>query len=121
MENSMTLSVNNTISALRAYQSKLGVTADNIVNVKTPKFKKSRAILKEGTNGGVQVNIKHINTPGLRYQAIEGGQPVEKESSNVYLDEEIPKMIVTQRTYEANLKMLQTQNEMLGSLLDIIS
>jgi flagellar hook-associated protein FlgK len=36
------------------------------------------------------------------------------------LEEEIPQMMVTQRTYEANLKVLQTQNEMLGSVLDIM-
>ena len=47
-------------------------------------------------------------------------QVAEKESSNVHLEEEIPVMMVTQRTYEANLKVLQTQNKMLGSVLDII-
>jgi flagellar hook-associated protein FlgK len=29
-------------------------------------------------------------------------------------------MMITQRTYEANLKVLQTQNKMLGSVLDIM-
>jgi len=29
-------------------------------------------------------------------------------------------MMVTQRNYEANLKVLQTQNKMLGSVLDIM-
>ena len=113
-------SVNSTISALRAYTSKLGVTADNIANVNTTEFKKSRVTLREGTNGDVQANINRVNTPGYRYQEFEGDQQVEKESSNVNLEEEIPNMMVTQRTYEANLKVLQTRNEMLGSLLDII-
>jgi flagellar hook-associated protein FlgK len=36
------------------------------------------------------------------------------------LEEEIPEMMVTQRAYEANLKVLQTQNKMLGSVLDIM-
>ena len=44
---------------------------------------------------------------------------IEKEGSNVNLEEEIPELMVTQRTYEANLKVLQTQNKMLGTLLDI--
>jgi flagellar hook protein FlgE len=30
-------------------------------------------------------------------------------------------MMVTQRTYEANLKVLQTHDKMLGTLLDILS
>ena len=112
-------SVNSTISALQAYKTKLGVTADNIANANTDEFKKSRATLKEGTTGDVQVDINRVNTPGYRYQELEGDQPVEKEGSNVSLEEEIPEMMVTQRTYEANLKVLQTQNRMLGTLLDI--
>ena len=112
-------SVNCTISALQAYKTRLGVTADNIANVNTDEFKKSRTTLEEGTNGGVQVNIHRVNTPGLRYKAFEGNQLAEKESSNVNLEEEIPEMMVIQRTYEANLKVLQTQNDMLGTLLDI--
>jgi flagellar basal-body rod protein FlgC len=113
-------SVNSTISALRAYTSKLRVTANNIANVSTGEFKKSRATLREGPNGEVQVNVARVDTPGFRYKAFEGDQLVEKESSNVNLEEEIPEMIVTQRTYEANLKVLQTQNKMLGSVLDIM-
>ena len=112
-------SVNSTISALQAYKTRLGVTADNIANVNTAEFKKSRASLKEGINGDVQVDINRVNTPGHRYQELEGDQLIEKEGSNVSLEEEIPEMMVTQRTYEANLKVLQTQNKMLGTLLDI--
>jgi flagellar hook protein FlgE len=112
-------SVNSTISALQAYKTRLGVTADNIANVNTAEFKKSRTTLKEGINGDVQVDINRVNTPGHRYQELEGDQLIEKEGSNVSLEEEIPEMMVTQRTYEANLKVLQTQNRMLGTLLDI--
>ena len=113
-------SVNSTISALQAYKTRLGVTADNIGNVNTEGFKKSRATLKEGSNGGVQVDINRVDTPGHRYQVLESDQLVEKESSNVNLEEEFPEMMVTQRTYEANLKVLQTQDRMLGTLMDIM-
>ena len=112
-------SVNSAISALQAYKTKLGVTAENIANVNTDEFKKSRATLKEGINGGVQVDIKRVNTSGRPYQKREGDQLIEKEGSNVSLEEEVPDMMVIQRTYEANLKVLQTQNDMLGTLLDI--
>ena len=112
-------SVNSAISALQAYKTKLGVTAENIANVNTDEFKKSRATLKEGVNGDVQVDIKSVNTPGRPYQKREGDQLIQKEGSNVNLEEEIPEMMVIQRTYEANLKVLQIQNDMLGTLLDI--
>lgn len=113
-------SVNSTISALQAYKSKMRVTANNIANVNTDEFKKDRATLKENTNGGVQVNVQRVNKPGIRYKAFKGDPLAEKESSNVNLEEEIPEMMITQRTYEANLKVFQTQNKMLGSVLDIL-
>ena len=113
-------SVNSTISALQAYKTRLGVTADNVANVNTDEFKKSRASLKEGAHGDVQVEINRIDTPGPRYQEFEGDQLVEREGSNVNLEEEIPSMMVTQRSYEANLKVMQTQDQMLGTLLDTI-
>jgi len=113
-------SVNSTISALQAFKARLGVSADNIANANTDEFKKSRATLKEGTNGNVQVDINRVDTPGHRYQVLEGDQLVEKESSNVNLEEEFPEMMVTQRTYEANLKVLQTQDRMSGTLMDIM-
>jgi flagellar hook protein FlgE len=114
-------SVNSALSALRAYRTSMGVTADNIANVNTDEFKKSRATMNEGANGGVEVEVSKINTPGHRYQELDGDQMVEKETSNVNLEEELPDMMVTQRTYEANLKVLQTQDKMLGTMLDILS
>lgn len=113
-------SVNSTLSALQAYKTRMGVTADNIANINTDEFKKSKAILKEGPDGDVQVDIKRVDTPGHPHREIVGDQLVEKESSNVNLDEEVPEMMVTQRTYEANLKVLQTRNQMLGTVLDIM-
>ena len=98
----------------------MGVTANNIVNANTDGFKKSRASLKEGANGDVIVEINRVNTPGHRYQELEGDQLVEKENSNVKIEEEVPKMMVTQRTYEANLKVLQTQDNMSETFLDIM-
>jgi flagellar basal-body rod protein FlgC len=116
----MISSVDNTVSALEAFRTKMGVTGDNVANVNTEGFKKNRATLREGTNGDVRVDISRVNTPGHRYQEYDGDQIVEKESSNVNLEEEIPGMIATQNAYEANLKTLQAQDDMLGSLLDII-
>jgi flagellar basal-body rod protein FlgC len=56
----------------------------------------------------------------LRYDAIEDGKKVEKETSNVDLAKEIPDLMLTKRAYQANLKTIETQDEMLGSLLDTI-
>ena len=113
--------VNGTLSALQAYRKSMRVAAHNIANVNTEEYKKIRATMKEGLNGGVEVDVQKVNTPGHRYQELQGDQMVEKETSNVNLEEELPDLMVTKHTYEANLKVLQTRDKMLGSMLDIIS
>ena len=52
---------------------------------------------------------------------MQDGQPVTKETSNVDLSQEIPNLMLAQRGYEANIKTIQTQEKVLGSLLDIIT
>ena len=116
----MISALNSTVSALKAFVTKLGVSADNIANVNTDGFKRNRAILHEGHNGGVRVEISRDNRPGFRYDVVENDEKVEKEASNVDLTEEIPNLMITKRAYQANLKTLETQDEMLGSLLNTI-
>ena len=116
----MISALNGTISDLRAFATKLGVTADNIANVNTDGFKRNLTILHENINGGVRVEIRKDESPGFRYDAFESGETVEKETSNVNLDEEIPQLMLTKRAYQANLKTVKTQDEMLGSLLDTV-
>ncbi len=98
--------------------TKLGVTADNIANVNTDGFKKNRASLNEDHNGGVRVEISRDESLGFRYDVVQNGEMLEKETSNVDLTEEIPDLMITKRAYQANLKTLKTQDQMLGSLLD---
>ena len=116
----MISALNSTVSALKAFVTKLGVTADNIANVNTDGFKKNRATIQADRNGAVRVEIRRDESPGFRYDVTENGKKVEKETSNVDLAEEIPNLMVTKRAYQANLKTIETQDEILGSLLDII-
>lgn len=117
----MIVPLNNSISALQARVKKLGVTANNITNVISEGYKKYRASMEEGFHGGLKVNITRVDPPGSQYEMIENGQPVEREMSNVDLTEETPNLMIVKQGYEANLKTIQTQDKMLGSLLDIIT
>jgi flagellar basal-body rod protein FlgC len=109
-----------TISALKAFQKKLDVTSNNIANSNTNEFKRSRATLSEGAQGGVAVHITKEETPGIPIEESRDGTAIETETSNVDLAQEITDTIPAKRGYQANIKMLQTRNEMLGSLLDVI-
>jgi len=115
----MISSINSNLSALVAFGKKMGVTSNNIANVNTDGFKKSRAVLNEGHTGEVRALIEQIDTPGPVHTVIEDGVATEKEMSNVDLTREIPELIPTKRAYEANLKAIKTQDEMLGALVDL--
>jgi flagellar basal-body rod protein FlgC len=116
----MMTNVSSNLSALRAYGTKMGVIADNVANLNTDGYKKNRAVLKEGPNQSVAVDIQQVDTPGAVYERYDGHERVEKETSNVDLAEELPAMITTQHAYTANLKVLQARDEVLGSLLDVV-
>ncbi len=113
-------SVYPALSALSAFQNKMDVTANNVANVNTDGFKKSRTNMQEASTGGVTASIQQIDTPGIVREIIGSEGIEEVESSNVDLAEELPEMISTKTAYSANIKTVQTQDEMLGSLLDII-
>jgi flagellar hook protein FlgE len=116
----MTFSIQSTLSALKAFGDKMGVTANNIANVETEGFKKSRATLIEDPEKNVTVNITRSDTPGPETVDTTGGQLTETEQSNVDLAEEIPQTVVAQRGYEENLSTIRTQDEMMKSVIDII-
>ncbi len=107
------------LSALQAIQTKAQSSASNTANINTDGYKKTKVTLHEGEPQGVTTHIQRIETPGpLVYeQTPEGTTLVEK--SNVDITEEIPQMMINKRVYQANLKTIQTENEMLGMLLDI--
>ena len=116
----MITNVSSNLSALRAFGTKMGVHADNVANVNTDGYKKNRAVLKEGPNRSVDLDIERVDTPGAVYERYEGHERVENETSNVDLAEEFPAVMTTQHAYNANLKVVKTQDEILGSLLDIV-
>ena len=113
-------SVGPTLSALAGFGKKMDVTANNIANVATDEFKKSRVTFQEGEHGGVNPVVQQIQTPGFTRETIRNERVTEVESSNVDLAEELPELITTQSAYSANLKTLKSKDNMIGSLLDIL-
>lgn len=117
----MISSISNNLSALDAFGKSLGVKANNIANMNSDNFKKSRAIITEGENGGVRTEISGIDTERELPSLVSGEEISETQPSNVDLSEEIPGMLTDEKGYQANLKFIQTREEMLGSVLDIIA
>jgi flagellar basal-body rod protein FlgC len=111
--------MNVALTALRANFERADVTANNVANVNTNDFKKSRAILEETDPSGVKVSISRVDTPGMPLPFDEKGGV--HESSNVTLEEELVDLIVTQRATEAAVKTITTKDGMEQSLIDIFA
>jgi flagellar hook protein FlgE len=106
------------LDALKAFSIKLDVNANNVANVDTNNFRKSRVELQENANGGVQVTINGIDSPGMDLDPnVRTGEA--QQSSNVALEEEIADQITTQYFYEANILTVKTAAEMQKELFDI--
>ena len=52
-------------AALKAFGTKMEVTANNVANVNSDEFKKSRATLKEGENGALRLMLNVSTHPVL--------------------------------------------------------
>jgi flagellar hook protein FlgE len=116
----MISALSNAVSALGAFGKKMGVIANNVANASSEGFKKSRAVLQEADSGGVTVGITRVETPGpvVVEETTEGVQ--QRELSNVNLEEEIPNSLLTEKMFAANTKTVKTEEEMIGSVLDIL-
>lgn len=91
------------LSALTAYDKKLSVTANNIANLNTEKFKPSEASTQDNAGQGVYVTISQSSTEG------------------VDLVKEMVDLMTARQGIEANLKTIKTADEISGSVLDIIA
>ena len=107
------------VSGLRAEGEALGVVGDNIANVNTDGFKKSKTEFVEIPSGGVLPVVEKDDSSGPTVLHDTGGNQTMVELSNVDLGEEVAQQIAAQRSFEANLQTLRTGDALLGSILDI--
>ena len=107
----------SSLSALSVFGKQLGNGAHNVANCNTDGYKKADARITESKAGLPEVTFVHCDSLGTHMQ--EDG--VMTETSNVDLAAELPQMMISQRGYEANLKALKAQDEVLDSVLGILA
>ena len=106
------------LSGLHAFGAKVQSNSNNIANANTDGFKRTRVILESTHPHGVKAQVEKINTPGPKVFQ-EGAEKLDLvELSNVDLGRELPEMYLNRQMYKANLKTLQTVDNMLGHLLE---
>ena len=115
----MFLGFASALSGIQAGSRLLGASAHNIANAQTENFKRTRTVLEESSTGGVIVSLSTDNRPGPHFTT--GEDPFTlREGSNVELEEELIHTLEATHLIEANLASIRTQDQVLGSLLDII-
>lgn len=110
------------VAGLAANAAQAAVSAHNIANINTDGFKKSRATIEAGAAGIPEVKITETDTPGpmvFNPEGLPGGDKF-RELSNVDMVEEFVKMRIAKHGYSANISVIRVQNEMIGTILDII-
>ena len=107
------------LSAIRSLDRANDVIANNIANVNTRNFQKSRAATAQAAAGRVTLIVEQLNLP---IDTVSMGRASQKmpERSNVQLDEELIDLAINKRSYEANIQALKTTEEMQGTLFDLL-
>jgi flagellar hook-associated protein FlgK len=88
------------LSGLQAAQTRIGSSAHNIANAITPGFRRQVVAQQAVPDGGVATTIERAPLPGDA------------------LVEDMVALKLAQHLFTANLKVLRTQDQMLGTLLD---
>ena len=89
-------------SGLQAAQLRLDASAHNVANMNTPAFRRqSVALQAQPDQGGVRASVQR--------------EPQE----GVALEQEAVEQMSATYAFKANLQTIKTQDEMMGSLLDV--
>lgn len=107
------------LSALNAFGTKLNSNANNIANIQSEGFKKTRVINESSESQGVNAVVDKVDTQGMvRMEETSNGSEMI-ELSNVDMAEELVDSNMNTRFYQANLKTITTEDEMTQSVLDL--
>lgn len=112
----MSAGIFTALSGVQAGGNLLHVRAHNIANAQTEGFKRLRAIPMESSAGGVVVHVEKDDSPGP--PMYPNGEL--QQGSHVDLNEEILSHLQAAVLLEANLVSVHTQDQVLGSLLNIM-
>lgn len=116
----MSLSIQNNVSALQAFSKQVSVSANNVANSLSDDFKSSRAINTQGADKQVTTTITQSNTSGPLVEDPLKNDGSLKELSNTDIAQEMVQQISAQHGFNANAKTIQSYEETIGSLFDVV-
>ena len=105
----MLRSMFSAISGLKAHQAKMDVTGNNIANVNTVGYKSSATVFQD--------TLSQVVRAGAGGRGILSSGALEM--SNVDLSEEFTSLIVAQRGFQANSRVITASDELLQDLVNL--
>lgn len=115
----MISAIQTALSGLEAFTKQAEVAGQNVANVDTREFKKSNTELVSVETGGVLPVVRKDESAGPTVLSDRGHGSSLVELSNVDLGEEAVNLIIGQLGFEANLRALNTADQMLRTILEI--
>lgn len=99
------MNISGNLSSIQAHQTMMNTSSNNIANVNTSGFVPSDTRMSSN-EASISANTRKSDNTG-------------STTSQTNLAKEIPTQIIAQDATEVNVAAIKTQDEMLGSLLDI--
>nr|WP_321467437.1 flagellar basal body rod C-terminal domain-containing protein [uncultured Desulfobulbus sp.] len=106
-------------SGLQAYTVKTQATANNVANMNTEGFKRDVVTFSSQAPQGGSANVSKDLSPGALVEETTSNGREMVEQSNTDLVQEMTDLIVEKNGLRANIKTLQTTDEMLGTLINL--
>lgn len=100
------MSISSNISSIQSHQTMMGTNANNIANANTDGFKPNDTRMSNGAGDSVVANNRQADDTG-------------STKSQTNLTKEIPDQIIAEKAIGVNVASIKTQDQMLGTLLDM--
>jgi flagellar basal-body rod protein FlgC len=120
----MEAALQNAISGLRAAGKRLEVSASNTVNTQSGNYTPGRVEQTALAGGGTKAEAVRVNPPTVpiydpQHPAADAEGVVQRP--NVALESEMVEQMLARRAFEANLRTIETADQMTRSVLDILA
>ena len=119
----MSLDMDTSLSALQAVGTAQQITANNVANVNTDGFKASRTEYSSGpADQGVEAVVSRTTSPGPAVVTDwSAGASGMAEGSNTDVPREMVSLMQHEDAYAANAAVIRTQDEMSGTVIDLMA
>lgn len=98
--------ISSNISSLMSNQTYMNNNANNVANVNSDGYVPRNTTISEAQNGSTKANTTLASSNG-------------SEKSQTDLSKELTDQVTIEKVAQSNIQAIRTQDEMLGSLLDI--